>query len=274
MVTGSLASEATDQGHGNGHADRGRGEVLHGEPSHLDEMAHRRLAAVVLPVGVGDEADGGVEREERRHRLDRRRVERQPALQALQGVQAEHRDQAEGDDGARVDGPRLLALRVDARRAVDEALERQEDAVAGRRAAAVHPGEVRPEQSRPEQQQPDEGGDLEPCGSGHRASPSPSRHCRSSGAISAQREVDQERRDDDEEDDVGGGHRPSSRCSSAPRSRMRAQPRTKRSATRKKPRTSAMRSTSTMPRQYPSGRVGGDVLTDPLRGGPCLSTRP
>ena len=72
MVSAALAREAADQGDGDRHADRGRDEVLHGEPGHLDEVAHRRLAGVVLPVGVGDEAHGGVEGEERRHRLDRR----------------------------------------------------------------------------------------------------------------------------------------------------------------------------------------------------------
>ena len=44
----------------------GRGdEVLHGEPHHLGDVLHGGLAAVGLPVGVGDEADGGVEGEVR-----------------------------------------------------------------------------------------------------------------------------------------------------------------------------------------------------------------
>ena len=41
---------------GDGDPDRGGGEVLHGQPGHLGQVAHRRLAAVVLPVRVRDEA--------------------------------------------------------------------------------------------------------------------------------------------------------------------------------------------------------------------------
>ncbi len=166
-----MAREAADQGDGDRHADRGRGEVLHGEPGHLRQVAHRRFAAVVLPVRVGDEAHGGVEGEERRDRLHRRWVERQPALEALQGVQTKHRHQAQGDDRARVHDPGLLLVGSYAADTVDQPLERQEHAVAGRGATAVDFGEVRAEQPRPEQQQPDQGGDLEPCGGGHRASP-------------------------------------------------------------------------------------------------------
>ncbi len=63
---------------------RGGNEIVHGEAEHLSEMAHRGLAAVVLPVGVGDEADGGVEREVGRDRVEPARIERQKVLQALQ----------------------------------------------------------------------------------------------------------------------------------------------------------------------------------------------
>ena len=45
------------EGDGDGCAARGRDEVVEGEPRHLAELRHRRLARVVLPVGVGEEAD-------------------------------------------------------------------------------------------------------------------------------------------------------------------------------------------------------------------------
>ena len=57
------AGEAADQRHHHREAGGGRREVLHREPGHLREVAHRRLAAVALPVRVGDEAGGGVPRE-------------------------------------------------------------------------------------------------------------------------------------------------------------------------------------------------------------------
>ena len=46
-------------------ADAGgrRREVVPRQPRHLRQVAHRRLARVRLPVGVGGEAGGGVERE-------------------------------------------------------------------------------------------------------------------------------------------------------------------------------------------------------------------
>ena len=58
-------------------ARRGGQEVVDGEAEHLREMTHRRLAAVVLPVGVGDEADRGVERQIGRNGVEALRIERQ-----------------------------------------------------------------------------------------------------------------------------------------------------------------------------------------------------
>ena len=58
----------------------GADELLHGERGDLGEVRHRRLAAVVLPVRVGDERRRGVEAERRRHRAEVLRVERQRSL--------------------------------------------------------------------------------------------------------------------------------------------------------------------------------------------------
>ena len=57
----AAAREAADEGHEHCHAGGGRDEVLDGQAQHLCQVAHRALAAVALPVRVGDEADGGVE---------------------------------------------------------------------------------------------------------------------------------------------------------------------------------------------------------------------
>jgi hypothetical protein len=57
-----LAREASNQGQQHGDAGSGRHEILHGERRHLRQVAHRALATVALPVGVGGEAGGGVER--------------------------------------------------------------------------------------------------------------------------------------------------------------------------------------------------------------------
>ena len=58
-----VAREAADQRDRDRDAGRGRDEVVEGQPDHLREVAHRRLADVRLPVGVGGEAHRRVERE-------------------------------------------------------------------------------------------------------------------------------------------------------------------------------------------------------------------
>ena len=63
---GRLAGDAANERDHHRHARRRADEVLHGEREHLREVAHRRLAAVALPVRVRGEADGGVPREVRR----------------------------------------------------------------------------------------------------------------------------------------------------------------------------------------------------------------
>src|ERR1039458_8101051 len=93
MRCGAVPRESAD--HGNAHRDaRCRGEeVLHGQAGHLHQIAHRRLAGVALPVGVGDETDGRIERRVGANRGQMLRVERQPDLQSLQHVDgrgAEH----------------------------------------------------------------------------------------------------------------------------------------------------------------------------------------
>ena len=65
------------------------------EADHLGEVAHRRLAAVGLPVGVGHEADRGVERQVGHDAGQVGRVERQRTLHPLQGVDREEREDAE-----------------------------------------------------------------------------------------------------------------------------------------------------------------------------------
>ena len=71
------AREGADQRDGKRDAGGGRDEILGGEAHHLRQIAERAFAAVVLPVGVGGEADSGVEGEVRRDGRHARRVERQ-----------------------------------------------------------------------------------------------------------------------------------------------------------------------------------------------------
>ncbi len=120
-LPGARAREAPYEGHRDGHAD-GRGdEVLHRQAAGLHDVAHGLLAVVRLPVGVGDERRGGVERLVRVDRHEAQRA-RQDALDALHQVQEQDAHGGEGEDGAQVGGPAHLGGRVGADGLVDPLL--------------------------------------------------------------------------------------------------------------------------------------------------------
>ncbi len=104
------AGEAADEGHGDGHPDGGGDEVLDRQAGHLGQVRHRRLAAVVLPVRVGDEAPGGVEGDVRADALHALRVQRERALQPLQGVEQGDAGRREDEQAAGVLGPPLIVV--------------------------------------------------------------------------------------------------------------------------------------------------------------------
>ena len=163
------AGEAADQrGHGR-HAGGRRHEVLHRQAHHLGEVAHRRLAAVGLPVGVGHEADGGVEREVGDDPGQVGGVQRQRTLQPLEArTRARNETMLNPMQRVRVDRPALLAVRVDAADPVDQPLDRAEEAVARRLlAVAVHLGHVPAERDRGGDEHRDERDELQPARGGH-----------------------------------------------------------------------------------------------------------
>ena len=95
---------------------------------HLRQVRHRPFAAVVLPVGVGDEADRRIEREIGRHRrLSGRielRLERQHVLQAQDHIDNEEATGVEQQHGDCIGQPMLLAFLVDAAGPVHGRLDR------------------------------------------------------------------------------------------------------------------------------------------------------
>jgi hypothetical protein len=62
-------------------ADGGRDELLYRQRAHLRQVRHRFLAAVVLPIGVGDERDRRIPGESL---WDRAEVLRIPGQRTLQ----------------------------------------------------------------------------------------------------------------------------------------------------------------------------------------------
>ncbi len=119
--------EAADQRDGDGDAGRRGQEVLHGEAGHLHEIGHRAFAAVVLPVGVGHEAGGGVEGEPGFDGGHAGRIEGQAALQPLQEVKHQETGQVEEQQSRRIGGPVLLLTLAGSRDAIKAPLDRAEN---------------------------------------------------------------------------------------------------------------------------------------------------
>ena len=108
------ANEAARQRESHREARRGGQEIVDREAEHLGEMTHRRLAGVVLPVRVGDEARRGVEGEVGRDRVEAPRIERQHVLQPLQRVERQEPGDREDHHRDRVAEPILFSRRIDA----------------------------------------------------------------------------------------------------------------------------------------------------------------
>ncbi len=121
---GARPGEAADEGDGDGIPHGGRDEVLHCQPGQLHQMAHGGLARVGLPVGVGDEGGGGVERLVRVECAESQ-GQRQPVLEPLQGVEEEHSGGREGQHRADVGGCAHPGVRIGADAAVKEPLDAQ-----------------------------------------------------------------------------------------------------------------------------------------------------
>src|SRR6478735_9990849 len=211
-------------------------------------MAHRRLAGVVLPVRVRDEADGGVEGERRRDALHAGRVEEERALDALEQVEAEDRDGAEGENRVRVHGPALLPLGADADHAVHETLDRCEHAVLGQRLAPEDAGDEGAEDARTDEERCRKHGELEPARGANRLEP----------LREEQRpdEVGQRRDREHEADHVACAHRGSCSASgldSRPSSTSRSHAFTSTVAIAKKATTMTANRRSRMPPFYDPG---------------------
>ena len=72
---------------------------------HLGEVAGGRFAAVVLPVGVGGETDGGIERQLPGEGRELPRIEGQQLLGEQQGKECQKADQVEEEHGEGVAPP-------------------------------------------------------------------------------------------------------------------------------------------------------------------------
>ena len=111
QIRSAAAREGAREGHCQCDARCCREEVLHREARHLDEIAHGRLTAIGLPVGIGDKAHGGVEGQRLGHGAETLGIEWQNALQTHQSVKKQETQRIEGQHGHRVGLPVLLSTR-------------------------------------------------------------------------------------------------------------------------------------------------------------------
>ena len=146
----------------------GRGnEVLDGQAGHLHEIGHRAFAAVVLPVGVGHEADGGVEGKFRRNCGHAGRIERQRCLEALQQVEHQNAEQVEGEHRADIGHPVLFLALVGAGHPVEQPLEGHEQEREECALAIEDARHVAAERLHEKNDDPAEDEDLNPAVEGH-----------------------------------------------------------------------------------------------------------
>jgi len=136
-----MAGEAAHERGGEGDAGGGGAEVVDDERDHLREIGHGGFAGVTLPVGVGGEADGGVERQVGRERGKvlgvQQRLEGQLVLQPQNriGEHAAHRAEQQHGDG--VLQPVLLAVRRHAHEAAGDFFQRLEEGIKPRPAFRI-----------------------------------------------------------------------------------------------------------------------------------------
>ena len=114
MVGQAVAGQRPNRRHCRRHAG-GRGDELQErDHEHLRQVRQAGLAAVVLQVGVGDEARDRVEGQRRLHVGDAVGVERQHGLERDDGERHQPHHHVRGEQRDRVARPVLLGGRVDA----------------------------------------------------------------------------------------------------------------------------------------------------------------
>ena len=160
---GLAPGEAADQRECDRDARRRRQEVVHGEAGHLGEVRHGRFARVALPVGVGDEADGGVERNRRGDPRKSLGIERQIILQPLDRIGQDHARGAEQQHPDRVGPPVLVFFGVDPAGAVDQPFDRHEEAEIFRNPPFIEREQPGAERLGHRDGEGDENGDQDPA---------------------------------------------------------------------------------------------------------------
>ncbi|MPN04798.1 hypothetical protein SDC9_152046 [bioreactor metagenome] len=129
--------EAACEGNEYCHAGGGGQEILYAKSEHLGQIAHRRLAAVRLPVRVGSKTGSGIEGQIGCRCHHAVRIERQHVLQALQRVYGQETNQVEDQDGQCIACPGHRVVATHSRQAIDASLQRAQPAYGERNVALI-----------------------------------------------------------------------------------------------------------------------------------------
>ncbi len=160
---GALTGDPAHKGGGDAKADGGRREVVDRQTDHLREIRHRRFAGVALPIGVGGETRGGVEREGGRQAGEMLRIQREQVLEAQDKIGEQHPDEAEGQQCNRVGQPRLFFGGIDATDPIREPLDGTHGAVEPRPTVRIeHLHQVKTEGLGEQKERAEEQRELEP----------------------------------------------------------------------------------------------------------------
>ena len=119
--------KGADHGNRGGNAGRGAEEIMDRQPDHLRAVGNLAFRRIGLPIRVGDEADGSIERQARRHGRDRLRVPRQHILQAQNGIEHQEMQRVQKDQRADIRFPAHALLRVDAGNGIYPTFDRAEN---------------------------------------------------------------------------------------------------------------------------------------------------
>ncbi|MGY3120787.1 hypothetical protein ACVWXQ_004724 [Bradyrhizobium sp. S3.14.4] len=165
------ARESADHGHRERDAGRRRQEILVRQAEHLHEIGYRALAAVILPVGIGDEGNRGVEGEILGDSALPGRVERQHRLKPHHAVDDQEAADMKQQHRDRVGQPMLLAPLFDARKPINAGLDRPQHRRQERPLAVEHSRHVPAERFCQRDDNRAKENDLEPTDHSHGINP-------------------------------------------------------------------------------------------------------
>jgi len=112
-IGGRAPGEPAEKREGDGDAGRRAEKVVDRQGHHLAEVRHGRFPGIPLPVGIGDEGDGGVHRTIRADPGQLALIERQEALRPQDQIGQQHGDQLEHQHVYRIAAPALVLVRID-----------------------------------------------------------------------------------------------------------------------------------------------------------------